>query len=393
MRYNFDEIIDRRGTFCEKFDRNKEIFGREDVIPMWIADMEFATPRPVLEAIQRRAEHPVFGYSYRCDSYFNSIINWVERRAGWKVERKWIDFSPGIVSGIVFAIRAFTKEGDKIVIQPPVYHPFARQIKLNNRVVVNNPLALRNDRFEIDFEDLDLKLKGAKMFLMSNPHNPSGRVYTREELMRIGELCVKHDVLIVSDEIHSDLIYKPFKHTHIASISDAFAQRTITYIAPSKTFNIAGFSTSVVITPNDSIRRQLQHEFDKLHADQGNIFGTVALEAAYNHGDEWLDQLNEYIAGNIDYVLGFLRDKMPSVKCIRPEGTYLMWLDFGEWPMSHEEIYEFLIQEAALGLNEGSMFGEQGRGWMRMNVGTQRAIVVQAMKQLYDAYLRKGIKS
>ena len=392
MKYNFDEEICREGTSCEKFDLRDEIFGRDDVIPLWVADMDFAAPPEVTEAIRKRAEHPVLGYSYRSDAYWNAIIGWVERHGGWKLRREWLDFTPGVVSGIVFALRAFTSEGDGVVIQPPVYHPFARQTRLNGRRVRENPLIQAADgRFVVDFDDLDRQLSGAKALLMSNPHNPTGRVFTREELTRIGELCVKHDVLILSDEIHSDLIYDPHRHLHIAALDERFARRTVTFIAPSKTFNMAGLSTSVVIVPDDSLRRRLQTELAKLHADQGNIFGAVALEAAYSRCDEWLEQLIDYLDGNVNYVLDFLRDRMPSVRAVRPEGTYLMWLDFREWPMTHEQTYRLLIDRAGLGVNEGSMFGEQGRGWMRFNIASPRRVIERAMDRLYRAAAAEGL--
>ncbi len=388
MKYNFDEVISREGTNCEKFDAREQIFGRADVIPMWVADMDFAAPPAVIEAIRKRAEHPILGYSYRSDSYWQSIIGWVERHSGWKIQREWLDFTPGVVSGIVYALLAFTEPGDHIVIQPPVYHPFARQIRLNDRVVVNNPLRETNGHYEIDFEDLDRKLTGAKVLLMSSPHNPTGRVFTREELTRIGQLCVKHDVLILSDEIHGDIVYAPQKFIHIASINETIAARTLTFIAPSKTFNIAGLSTSVSIVPTLVLNQRLQEEYAKMHADQGNIFGAVALEAAYTHGDEWLEQLLQYLKGNVDYVCNFLQERIPSIHCVPPQGTYLMWLDFREWGMTHEEIYQFLIDKAGWGVNEGSMFGEEGRGWMRVNIATQRSVLKQAMEQLYQAWLQ-----
>ncbi len=386
MRYDFDEMISREGTNSEKLDAREQLYGRSDVIPLWLADMDFAVSPVVMNAIRRRAEHPILGYSYRSDRYWDSIIGWVGRRSGWKIQKEWLDFVPGVVSGIVFALRAFTVEGDGVVIQPPVYHPFARQTRLNGRVVVNNPMREREGRFEIDFEDLDQKLNGAKILLMSNPHNPTGRVLTHEELMRIGELCVKHDVLILSDEIHSDLVYEPHRHLRIAALDERFAARTLTFIAPSKTFNLAGLSTSVVITPNPTLHQRLNDELGKLHADQGNIFGAVALETAYAYGDDWLDQLLIYLKGNIDYVHRFLHERIPSVKCSPTEGTYLMWLDFREWGMSHEETYRFLVEQAGWGVNEGSMFGEEGRGWMRVNIATQRNVVVQAMEQLDRAW-------
>lgn len=385
MNYNFDEVIDRTGTYCEKFDSRGKIFGREDVIPLWVADMDFATPSFIMEAIRKRVEHPILGYSYRDNTYNQSIVGWVERRSNWKIEVDWLDFSPGVVSGVVFGIRAFSQPDDVVVIQPPVYHPFARQTKLNDRKIKNNPLQWTPDGYKIDFEDLDRKLQGAKIFLMCNPHNPTGRVYTRSELLRIGELCIKHDVIILSDEIHSDIILDNNQHIHIASISKEIADRTVTFIAPSKTFNVAGLSTSVSIASNDALRRRLKYEYDKLHADQGNIFGAVALRAAYENGDEWVDQMRAYISKNADYVVEFLAQNMPCVKCHKPQGTYLMWLDFRAWEMEHEAIYNFLVQKAALGLNQGMMFGEEGFGFMRMNIASPLSVIKQAMDQLLAA--------
>lgn len=383
--YNFDKIASRQGTCCEKYDHRELIFGREDIIPMWIADMDFEVAPFISDAIRRRAEHAVYGYGYRSDDYHRSIIDWVERRNGWKIERDWIDFTPGVVAGFVFAIRALTCEGDAIVIQPPVYPPFARMIDFNGRKIVNNPMRMVDDRFEIDFDDLDIKLCGAKALLFCNPHNPTGRVFSREELIRVGELCVKHNVLIISDEIHSDLIQKPCRHTHIASICDEFAERTVTFIAPSKTFNLAGLSTSVVITASDTLRRKMRAEFDKMHADQGNVFGTVALESAYTHGDRWLDELNEYVGGNMDFVIEFLAANMPEVHAFRSEGTYMMWLDFGAWNMDHDSLCQHLVEKAGLGLNSGRLFGVEGDGFMRINLATSREVVAQAMNQLLES--------
>lgn len=388
MKYNFDQIIPREGTFCDKYDHREQLFGRADVLPLWVADMDFATPEPILDAIRKRMEHPILGYTFRSESYFQSIQNWVQKRNGWTIEANWIDFVPGVVPGIGFALQALTSEGDGVVIQPPVYHPFARQIKRNGRTVVNNPMREVNGKWEIDFEDLDRKLSTAKAFLISNPHNPSGRVYTRKELTRIGQLCMKHDVIMLSDEIHSDLIFSPLHHIHIAALDPSFAERTVTFIAPSKTFNLAGLSTAVAITSNPTLRRRLQTELEKINALQGNIFGTISLEAAYTHGEEWLEELKQYLQGNIDYVMEFLHQHLPSISCRPPEGTYLMWLDFRSWPIAGEELQRFLIQEAGIAMNEGSMFGAEGLGWMRLNVATQRSILEQAMKQLLEAYNR-----
>lgn len=386
MKYDFDTLLNREGTNCEKLDKLESIYGHADIIPLWVADMDFAVAPEIISAMKRRLEHPILGYTYRPESYFRAIVDWVGTRNGWKIRPEWIDFVPGVVPGLVFAMRAFTAEGDGIVIQPPVYHPFSRQICFNKRVVVDNPIVRKDDRFVIDFEDLDRKLEGARAFMMSNPHNPTGRVFTAEELTRIGELCVKHDILILSDEIHSDIILKPHRHVHIAALSEEFAARTLTFIAPSKTFNIAGLSTASVIISNESLQRRLRNEFDKLHADQGNIFGNIASEAAYTHGHRWVDEMTAYVAGNADYVVDFLKRHIPSVATARPEGTYLMWLDFNRWKMSHAELCRFMSREAGLAMNEGTMFGEGGEKFMRMNVATSRSVIEQAMRQLLEAY-------
>ncbi|MBQ4278938.1 MAG: PatB family C-S lyase [Rikenellaceae bacterium] len=387
--YNFDQIVDREGTNCEKYDSREAIFGRADVIPLWVADTDFAVAPFITEALVRRTAHPVYGYAFRDKAYHDAIAGWVGRRHGWPIDPAWLDFSPGVVAGLVFALRAFTDPGDRVVIQPPVYPPFARVTRLNGREVVNNPLRHDGDRYTIDFDDLDHKLNGAHALLLCNPQNPTGRVFDRDELMRVGELCVRHGVTIISDDIHADLIQKPYRHIPIASLSPEIAAHTVTLIAPSKTFNIAGLSTSVIITPDDTMRRRLRIELDKMHADQGNAFGTTALIAAYNHGDQWLDEFNDYIGGNIEYVCGFLAENLPSVKCHKPEGTYLMWLDFNAWGMPHDELYQWLIDEAGLGLNDGQRFGQEGIGFMRLNLGTSRAVLEQAMRQLLDAYRRR----
>ena len=391
LEASFDEVIAREGTDCEKFDLRERIFGREDVIPMWVADMDFAAPSEVAEAICRRASHPIYGYSWRTDSYYDSVIGWVQRHSGWQLQRPWLDFSPGVVAGLVVAMRAFTSEGDGVLIQPPVYHPFARQIRLNGRRVIENPLREGPDgRFVIDFEDLDRKLSDARAMILCNPHNPSGRVFTREELLQIGALCERHNVVILSDEIHCDLVFHPHQHLHIASLSEELARRTITFIAPSKTFNLAGLSTSVVIIADEMMRTRYMKEFNKLHADQGNLFGAVALETAYRCGDRWLEELLTYLGGNICYVLDFLKQYIPSVKALHPEGTYLMWLDFRAWGLPSEAVYRFLIDRAGVGVNHGAMFGTGGEGWMRVNIATQRSVVVRAMEQLRAAARAAG---
>lgn len=386
MTYDFDTIVKRAGSSCIKYDTLKETFGTEDVLPMWIADMDFPAAPFIMDAIMRRAMHPCFGYGIREDDYYNAIINWVERHNHWNIEKGWIDFTPGVVAGFSFAIRALTAEGDGVLIMPPTYPPFAAQIKANGRKVVCCPMANREGHFEIDFELLDQKLAEAKAILFCNPHNPTGRVFTEEELRRVGELCLKHNVNIISDEIHSDLIQKPYHHTHLASLSEALAERTVTLIAPTKTFNIAGLSTSVMITPGEALRAKVREELNRYHIDQGNLFGTTTLIAAYNEGDEWLEQLLDYIAGNMQLVSDFFAEKMPEVVARKSEGTYMMWLDFRGLGMTHEELCKFLAEEAHVGLNDGASFGEEGRGFMRINLATSREMVQTALDRIYNAW-------
>lgn len=391
MEYDFDRVVVREGTRCEKYDSREEIFGRADVIPLWVADMDFEVAPFITEAIMRRAAHPVYGYEFRGSGFYDSAAGWIARRGGWNVEPGWMNFTPGVVSGLVCAMRAVTQEGDGVVIQPPVYPPFARVTKSNGRRLVENPLRETNAGYEMDFDDLDRKLNGAKALLLCNPQNPTGRVFTRGELERVGELCIRHDVVLISDEIHCDLIQKPYQHIHIASLSDELAHRTITLVAPSKTFNLAGLSTSLAVIPDPSLRRRFRAEFDRMHIDQGNVFGTVALEAAYRQGDEWLDRLLEYVRGNMEYVTEFFARHIPSVKTRPSEGTYMMWLDFRAWGLSPQELWHFLVFEAGLGLNEGARFGTGGEGFMRINLATRRALVEQAMSQLETACRKRGL--
>ncbi|MFI3267466.1 MAG: MalY/PatB family protein, partial [Rikenellaceae bacterium] len=376
----------RCGTLCEKYDNTKEVFGREDIIPLWIADTDFKTPDFIVNPIKSRIEHPSFGYSFRCKYFYEAARSWVWRRNNWDAKLEWFDFTPGVVCGISYGINSLTEPGDKVLIQPPVYPPFARTIEANNRVVSNNPLVVVDGKYEIDFEDFEEKLKEVKLFILCNPHNPTGRVFTYDELKKMGDLCVKYGVYIVSDEIHSDIIFANHKHIHIASISEEIANITLTYFAPSKTFNVAGFSTAFAVIPNEDMRVKYSNCGNKIHVDQGNILGAVAARAAYSNGDEWVDELNVYLESNIDYVLDFLRENTPKIKCIKPESTFLLWLDCRELGLSQEELCEFMVNVAHLGLNDGQMFGAEGVGFLRFNIGTQKAVLAKALEQLKAAY-------
>lgn len=383
-KYDFDNIVERRGSGCIKYD-DRSVFDNTDVIPLWIADMDFEAPDFIYDAIMRRAEHRVYGYGMRTDEYYDAIEGWIWRRNGWAISRDWIDFTPGVVSGFVFALRTVSAEGDGVVIMPPVYPPFAAQISANGRRVVPNPLKYENGAYAIDFDDLDAKLGDASALLLCNPHNPTGRVFTRDELTRIVELCRKHSVAIVSDEIHSDLVFAPHKHTHIASICGDDV-KCVTLLAPTKTFNIAGLSTSVAITMREDVRTALRTEIERYHVGQGNVFGTAALIAAYNHGEEWLEQMLSYVKGNMEETVRFFESEMPEVKTYVPEGTYLMWLDMRGLGMEPDALREFLIHNAGVGLNDGCTFGDEGCGFVRMNVATSRALVRKALEQMRDAW-------
>lgn len=380
--YSFDDIAVRRGTRCFKWDAMKNEFGRDDLIPLWVADMDFRAPDFIRDAVVRRAEHGVYGYGIRDAEFWNAVIGWERRRNGWNIERRWLDFTPGVVAGFSFAIRAFSHEGGRVVIMPPVYPPFAAQIEANGRKTVNNPLLHTPDGWRIDFEGLDRALEGADAILLCNPHNPTGRVFTSDELERVGELCVKHNVFIISDEIHSDLIQKPYRHVHIAALSDSLARRTLTFIAPTKTFNIAGLSTSIAIAPDAEVRSRMAAELARTHVDQGNVFGTAALTAAYSQGDRWLDALIEYVGGNMRMVSEFFARRLPQVEAPVSEGTYLMWLDFRRTGMPHAEIVRRLTDCARVGLNNGLAFGAEGEGFVRMNTATSRALLSEALERI-----------
>ena len=382
MNYSFDEIIDREGTSCVKWDLRDKVFGNSDVLPMWVADMDFKTPEFISEAIIHRAQHAVYGYTYRTEGYYSSIINWMRSHHGWAIERDWILFSPGVVPVLFMATLAFTNPGDTVLIQTPVYPPFYDAVLKNNRQLVFNPLIQNGNRYEIDFKDLDLKLEGTKMMILSNPHNPVGRVWTKDELLEIGRLCLKHNVLLISDEIHCDLVFSAYKHIPTASLSPEIAAITITCLASSKTFNTAGLSTSNVVASNPILRSKLNGIIQSVHVDSGNIFGAIASEAAYTHGEEWHNRLIEYLESNVNLVRSFLKERLPEIKFIEPEATYLLWLDFRELNISQPELVKLLISKARLGLNDGTDFGKEGAGFMRLNIGCPKSLLIEGLQRL-----------
>jgi len=381
--YNFDEIIPRKDTDSVKHDKLKIVFGKDDVLPMWVADMDFKTPPFVMEAIRKRAQHEILGYSIRTDSFYHSIIHWMDLIHQWKVDKDWILFSPGIVPAITLSVMAYTKPGDKIIIQPPVYHPFFTSIQNTGRQLVQNQLKFENNSYYFDFEDLKKQIDSrTKMIILCHPHNPVGRVWTKDELTELANICLKNDILIVSDEIHSDLVYKKYKHIPMASISDEIAQNTIGMYAPSKTFNLAGLSSSILIIPNKKHKRTFDNFINDFHLNGGNIFGNVALQAAYSHGKAWLDELLEYMSGNIDLVRDFAHKHSDKMSMVEPQATYLLWLNFSKLNLNNKELEHFFINKAKLGMNPGIMFGKGGELHLRMNIACPRSIVAQALNQI-----------
>ncbi len=380
--YNFDKIISRENTANVKYDMRQNYFGSKDVLPMWVADMDFETPPFITEAVQHRAAHPIYGYSFRTDGYFQAIIGWLQRRFNWTIEKDWILFSPGVVPAFNFALQAFTEPGDRIIVQPPVYFPFFNAIKNNGRVQVDNQLINKDGKYVIDFDDLREKARDASMLFLCSPHNPTGRCWTREELTEICNICLENDVLILSDEIHADLILPGYRHHPTASLSDDIAEKTITCIAPSKTFNIAGLATSSVIIKDQELREKFEQAVEKVHVAGGNLFGAVASQAGYEHGDKWLDELMEYIQGNYDLLSAAIDIEFPQLRLTPLEATYLCWIDFSRTGLPDDEIRERLIHKSELGFAHGPIFGNGGEGFQRMNIAAPRAVIEGSLERL-----------
>lgn len=386
-KYNFDNIIDRKNTSCVKYDLTKKIFGTDDLIPMWVADMDYNTPPFIMDAIEKRIKHPILGYSFRPRSYNNAIKYWVKTRYQWDIEASQISFSPGVVPALMMAMTAFTKVGDKVIVQPPVYFPFFSTIIENNRQLVYNPLQEKDNHYTMDFDNLKSIIDSkTKAIFISNPHNPVGRAWKRDELEQLVDICYSNDIKIFSDEIHSDFIVKPNKHIPIASISEKAAEITVTIMAPSKTFNMAGLSTSFVIIKNTEMLKRYNKELEAYHLRQGNIFGTVAAEAAYSQeGALWVDEMMDYVTANFDYVLSFIKNKIPRIKIEKPEATYLLWINMKDFGMSNQELADFFTYKVRVGINNGNVFGPGGDGFIRLNIATSKEIVVEAMERLKNA--------
>ena len=384
--WNFDEEINRENSNSIKYDWREKIFGRSDLIPMWVADMDFRTPSFVIDAISERLKHEILGYSFRPEPYFNALINWIGARHGWALTRDWIEFSPGVVPALNICTLAYTDHDSEIIIQPPVYTPFHGAVKDHGRRLLYNTLLETPDGWVMDFDGLEKIITPAtRMIIISNPHNPVGRVWRRAELERLVDICYEKGIVILSDEIHSDLILPGNRHIPVASLSAKAASITVTCMAPSKTFNLAGLSTSSMIIPDATLREKYRKVLEGLHLHLGNIFGNVASEAAYTHGHEWLNDLLLYIQGNVDRVVTYCREHVPVIKPVTPEATYMIWLDCRQMGMSGKDLHRFFIEKAGVGMNEGSLFGPGGEGFMRMNVACPASVVNKALKQIESA--------
>ena len=385
-KYNFDEVIDRRHTDSVKWDGMQDMWGRTDLIPLWVADMDFATAPFITEAIRKRCENPVLGYTRKPDSYYEAIIRWNRMRYGLEVEKEMIGFVPGIVPGIGMALNAFTEKGDKVMIQPPVYHPFRWLVERNERTLVQSPLKWEEGMYRMDMKDFREQVKGCKVFILCNPHNPGGIVWKEEELQEVAEICHEEGVLVFSDEIHADLTLPPYQHRPFASISEKARMNSVTFMSPSKAFDMPGLSASHAIIPNPELRARFRKFMDACELDLGHAFAFLAVEAAYSNGTEWLEQCLAYIQGNVDYMDEYLKANAPKIKVVRPQASYLVWLDCREMGMTQEDLNRFFVEKARLALNDGAMFGKEGEGFMRFNAGCPRSVIERAMKQLVEAY-------
>jgi cystathionine beta-lyase len=390
--YNFDLIIDRKETASIKWDEADHIFGGDHLTPLWVADMDFQVPDEVTQVLSERVRHGIYGYTSRSDHYLSAVQRWMDKRHQWKIEKEWICHSPGVVTALNLIMDGFTKNGDKVLIQPPVYPPFAKAVLNHNRELVTNPLIYDHGTYSIDFADLEAKLSDRKVTLMilCSPHNPVGRVWSIKELEALSALAIKYNVLIVSDEIHSDLVFNGYHHTPYATVSEKAAAHSIICTAPSKTFNLAGLQISNVIIPNQALRRIYLKEVRRFSLGEPNTLGAAAAEAAYRFGENWLDQCLAYIKENADFVSEFLKQKIPNLRMSPLEGTYLGWIDCTELHWDKIKLQRFLTNEAGLALNQGYTFGKEGEGFFRINLACPRSLLEDAMCQLYAAFHENG---
>lgn len=389
MKYNFDEVIDRSNNRSSKYDERVKKFGTNDVIPLWVADMDFRTAEPIIEACRKKAEEGIWGYTSRPDSYFEAVRDWEKRRKHWDVDTALMSWSLGVVPAMAAMIRIFSEPGDQVLIQTPVYSEFYDIAEGCDRIVVENQLVEKDGQWVIDFDDFEKKVKECKIFLLCNPHNPLGIVWKPEELEKMAKICIKNDVLLISDEIHSDLIFHGKKHTPTGSISKEIASKIITCVSVTKTFNLAGLQASTSIFPNMEMKNAFDQFWGSMDVHRNNAFSSVAMEAAYREGEEWLEQLLEYISGNFDFIKKYCDENIPKIKPNVPDATYLVWLDCRELGMDNEELRRFMIEDAKIGLNEGYTFGRSLSGFMRLNAACPRAVLEKALKQLKEAVDKK----
>ena len=403
LTQSFDQVISREGSLSLKYDGRRQMFGTDAVMPMWVADMDFAIPEAITKALQTRLNHPIFGYSVAPESLYDALIKWLRVKHDWQVKREWIVLTPGVVPSLNLVVAALTAENAGVIVQPPVYFPFFSAVTNHNRRLIQNPLLLANAdsdsfHYQIDFDQLDRCAKEAKLFLLCSPHNPVGRVWQQDELLKILAIAKKHDLIILADEIHADLVYENAKHQCLSRLAFGFefrfeqstvelenAHRVITAVSPSKTFNIPGLGLSALIVPNLTHRLAIQSHLDKMGVSTTNPFNLVAFEAAYREGDDWLSALMVYLQNTVEAAIIFINTQLPQINVIRPQGTYLLWLDCRKLNLTDEALTRFFIQEAKLGLSPGAIFGIGGEGFMRMNIGTAKANVMAALSRLKSA--------
>lgn len=385
---NFDKIIDRKNTNAIKIDLATHRGKPSDVLPLWVADMDFKAPTCVQNAIKAKAKHGIFGYSVPNQDYYNAVKKWMKFQHNFEIESQWIINTPGVVFAIALAIRAFTEPGESVLIQTPVYYPFKNVIEQNNRKVVKNSLFEKDGKWQIDFDDFENKILAnhIKLFIFCSPHNPVGRVWTHKELKRINEICLKNNVLVFSDEIHNDFILSPNQHTVYSTLSEEAAQNSIVATSATKTFNLAGLQFSTIFIKNEKLRIKVLREKSKTGYDEPNIIGLVATVAAYKNGLAWLSELKKYLAKNLEFVRNYLHEKIPKIKLIEPEGTYLLWLDFNALGLSDDELDNVIVNKAKLWLDRGTMFGEEGKGYQRLNIASPRIVIKEAMDRLYKVF-------
>lgn len=386
MRYNFDEIIDRSNTGSLKWDFKERYFEEEEIFPMWVADMDFKSPQPVIDVLTEKAQFGIYGYTEETESYRDAVVGWIKQRHNWTIKKEWLHYSPGVVPALHWIVQRYAHPGDKIIIQSPVYYPFFEAIKNGGCQIVNNPLKLIDGKYYMDFEDFENKIDDrVKMIVLCSPHNPGGMVWNRETLCRLGDICINNDILVVSDEIHGDLVLSGSKHIPFAALSEDFAMNSITCYAPSKTFNLAGLQISNIIIPNPRLAKEYKIALARNEMSRPNLFAVAAAEAAYSGGQQWLEQLISYIEGNHKLVEDYIAKNVPEIKAIQPQASYLAWIDCRNLGMDDQELQKFMEKKAGLALNSGAMFGQGGTGFVRMNLGCPRSVVEKALQQLDHA--------